>query len=53
MDGGFNEFNLRAGHENTGAIVGASKGVLMFLIKDDVKKIGELKSYLLKELIKR
>lgn len=51
MDGGFNEFNLRAGHENTGAIVGASKAFDVFN-KDDVKRIGELKSYLFERIDK-
>ena len=51
MDGGFNEFNLRAGHENTGAIVGASKAFDGFN-KDDVKRIGELKSYLFERIDK-
>ena len=51
MDGGFNEFNLRAGHENTGAIVGASKAFDVFN-KDDVKKVGELKSYLFERIDK-
>jgi len=42
MDGGFNEFNLRAGHENTGAIIGASKAFDVFN-KDDLGRIKELK----------
>ena len=51
MDGGFNEFNLRAGHENTGAIIGASKAFDVFN-KDDLGRIKELKSYLLERIEK-
>lgn len=51
MDGGFNEFNLRAGHENTGAIIGASKTFDVFN-KDDLGRINELKSYLLERMEK-
>ena len=51
MDGGFNEFNLRAGHENTGAIIGASKAFDVFN-KDDLGRINELKSYLLERIEK-
>jgi len=34
LDGGFNEFNLRSGTENTPAIIGAQKAVEIFSIKD-------------------
>ncbi len=49
IDGGYNEFNLRAGHENTWAIVGIKKAFEVF--KDtDVERIKQLKSYLIKRI---
>lgn len=49
-DGGFNEFNLRAGHENTPAIVGARKAfeIWDYSIIDHLKN---LKLYLFNRLI--
>lgn len=49
IDGGYNEFNLRAGHENTWAIVGTKKAFEVF--KDtDVERIKQLKSYLIERI---
>lgn len=51
IDGGFNEFNLRAGHENTPAIIGAKKA---FELWDDsfVTHLREIKMYLYERLLK-
>jgi cysteine desulfurase len=45
IDGGFNEFNLRAGSENVPGIVGAAKAVEIFDRKD-IEKIFKLKNLL-------
>jgi len=51
IDGGFNEFNLRAGHENTFAIIGTRKAFEVFNY-DDVKRVKELKDYLIQKIEK-
>jgi len=45
MDGGFNEFNLRAGTENVPGIAGFGKAVEVFP-RDHLKRVGELRDYL-------
>jgi len=49
MDGGFNEFNMRAGTENVPCIAGFGKAVEVFS-KEDLKRVGELKDYLYREI---
>lgn len=49
MDGGFNEFNLRAGTENVPGIAGFGKAVEIFSEKD-LEKVGGLRDYLYKEI---
>ncbi len=51
IDGGFNEFNLRAGSENTPGIIGARKAIETFS-EDDVKKIKRLKELLMENIRK-
>jgi cysteine desulfurase len=51
IDGGFMEFDLRAGVENVPAIVGMAKALEVFK-KDRLDKIRELDSYLLPRLLK-
>ncbi|MEF3245377.1 MAG: cysteine desulfurase [Caldisericaceae bacterium] len=49
IDGGYNEFNLRGGHENTWAIIGTRKAFEVF--KDtDVERIKQLKHYLIERI---
>lgn len=49
IDGGFNEFNKRAGTENTPGVVGARKALEIFSTKD-VLKIKHLKDLLSKRI---
>ncbi len=49
IDGGFNEFNIRAGSENVPGIVGAAKAVEIFDYKD-VEKIHKLKGLLVRRI---
>lgn len=51
LDGGHHEFDLRAGTENIPGIVGFAKA--SELIKDqDIKRMRDLRDYLIKELLK-
>lgn len=49
IEGGFHEFNLRAGTENVPGIAGFGKAVQIFS-QEDVKKVRRLRDYLYKEL---
>jgi len=49
IDGGFNEFNLRAGSENVPGIVGSAKALEVFN-HDDVEEISQLKLLLRKRI---
>ncbi len=49
IDGGFNEFNLRAGSENVPGIVGSAKALEVFK-HDDVEEISQLKLLLKKRI---
>lgn len=49
MDGGFHEFNLRAGTENVPGIAGFGKAVQIFSGKD-VEEVEKLRNYLYEEL---
>lgn len=51
MYGGYNEFNLRPGTENVPQILGFGKAVEIFN-KEDIKKIENLKKYLLAGIVK-
>jgi len=49
MDGGFHEFDLRAGTENVPGIAGFGKAVEIFS-QEDLRKVRKLRDYLYKEL---
>ncbi|MGC9088773.1 MAG: cysteine desulfurase family protein [Caldisericia bacterium] len=51
LNGGYNEFNLRPGTENVPSIMGFGKAIEIFN-KEDVKKIENLKRYLLNRIVK-
>jgi len=51
LNGGYNEFNLRPGTENVPSIMGFGKAIEIFN-KEDVKKIENLKKYLLARIVK-
>lgn len=49
IHGGYNEFNIRPGTENVPLIAGMGKAIEIFN-KDDLKKINELRLYLLEKI---
>ncbi|MGB9843637.1 MAG: cysteine desulfurase family protein [Caldisericia bacterium] len=51
LNGGYNEFNLRPGTENVPSIMGFGKAIEIFN-KENVKKIENLKRYLLNRIVK-
>jgi len=51
IDGGGQEYGLRAGTENTAYIIGLNKAVKLFLTKD-IRRMAVLQDYTIKELCK-